>query len=462
MELLLQNEPDSLQSNNYIAVVSSGPFSVDSNISTAEYQLTPTELKSWFLVIASLKGREASRYTIDSMAFADKLSIDTRKARGSIVRDIFKKLMNQRISIASKEANAEGEQSSYDAYFLSEVKYDRNTKMLTFSIPPTLHEYLFNLKKSLTLSLDIADILQLNTVMSIRVFVYLRELDRVGIHNVPIDEFRRNVNFLPTSPYKAYNRSVIKKSVAEIRRLDGYQDFFIEDDGKPGRKATMLHFGFSKALLEDQLLQDVAPNLRKQLLKKFNRRILILIELAMHNGFNPAYIRDQFDNFDDNYIAANFNVVFERISADRMQMKQKDPDEYGRYFITSVVKNWAGQNREQHAKHAKSIVNSQEMQHHIKEIKHIEDFQHTTLRAREQAKEYVSQMPFDELVRFIDKNKKELAILSARGRAFDRSRALERKKTYREFHMLCQLVAGKMLAGEIKMKDPSIQSLFDC
>ena len=135
MELLPQNEPDSLQSNNYIAVVSSGPFSVDSNISTAEYQLTPTELKSWFLVIASLKGREASRYTIDSMAFADKLSIDTRKARGSIVRDIFKKLMNQRISIASKEANAEGEQSSYDAYFLSEVKYDRNTKMLTFSIP---------------------------------------------------------------------------------------------------------------------------------------------------------------------------------------------------------------------------------------------------------------------------------------------------------------------------------------
>lgn len=458
---MIQNEFDPAQNHNYIAVVGSGPFSVDSSISTAEYQLTPTELKSWFLIIASLKGREASRYTINSMDFADMLSIDTRKARGSIVRDIFKKLMNQRISIASKETNAEGEHSSYDAYFLSEVKYDRNTKMLTFSIPPTLHEYLFNLKKSLTLSLDITDILQLNTVMAIRVFVYLRELDRVGIHNVPINEFRRNVNFLPTSPYKAYNRSVIKKSIAEIRRLEGCQDFFIEDDGKPGRKATMLHFGFSKALLEDQILQDVAPNLRKQLLKKFSRRILILIELAMRDGFNPAYIRNQFDPYDDDYISANFNVVFQRIGADRMQMKQKEPDEYGRYFIAAVVKNWAGQNREQHARHAKSIVQSQEMQRKIKEINQMEDFQHATLKAREQAKEYVSQMPFDELVRFIDKNKKELAILSARGRAFDRSKALERKKTYREFHMLCQLVAGKMLAGEIKMKEPAIPSLFD-
>lgn len=456
-----QRDPDAIQGNNYIAVVSNGPFNVDSSLSTAEYQLTPTELKSWFLVIASLKGREASRYTIDAMTFADKLNIDARKARGSIVRDIFKKLMSQRISISSREMNDEGEQSSYDAYFLSEVRYDRHNKMLTFSIPPTLHEYLFNLKKNLTLSLDIADILQLNTVMAIRVFVYLRELDRVGIHSVPINEFRRNVNFLPKSPYKSYNRYVIKKSIAEIRRLDGCQDFFIEDDGKPGRKATMLHFGFSKTPLEDQLLQDVAPNLRKQLAKKFGRRVLILIELAIRDGFNPAYIKNQFDAFDDDYIAANFNVVFQRIAMDRMQMKKKNPDEYGRYFIAAVLKNWAGEKKEQHAKHAASIARSKEMQRKIEEINHVEDFQRTTLSAREQAKEYVSQMPFDELVRFVDKNKKELALLSARGRAFDRSRALERKKTYREFHMLCQLVAGKMMAGEIKMKAPSIPSLFD-
>ena len=447
-----------LGNSQFIPAVKEGLLRFRSELSLAEYNLTLLELKTWFIVIASLKEQESPLYVIPAMSIADQLGINKAKARGTMVSDIFGKLMKQTITITAK--NETGEASVYRANFFGETYYDANSKIIAFSIPPILHKFLFHLKNNLTLSLDISDILKFESVMTIRMFVYLRELDRLNIHSVPIEEFRKHVNFSPSSDYRVYKQRVIKPAEKEIQNTGMYRYFHIEDDGRKGIKATTIYFGFTNEEDGNLLLASVTPKCRKDLLKKFSRRILLLMDFAIKEGFNPAYIKNQFDTFDDERIAANFQVVFSRIASDRKTNRQKTPDEYGRYFIKSVIDNWAGDDVAARAKQAKQKVRNAEIQKQMQDITEQEKFQGQANYIRGCAKEFIEAMSLGELVTFIKANKKEIHVLASRGRAFDMDNALSRKKTYREFRILCQLVAGKMMAGQIPVPTPKIQSLF--
>ena len=329
-----------LHDASYVAVASAGPINLAAEISTAEYNLPATELKTWFLIIASLNGEERTEYMFNALDVANRLSIDARKARGSIVSKIFDKLADRDIVIVSDSVNQEGEHSTYKAHFLAEVSYNKKTRFITFSIPPKLHRFLFNLKKNSTLRLDLQVILSLNTNTAIRVYIYLRSLDRLGIHEISIDEFRKNVPFYQSSEFYEYKRRLLLPAVQEIHRHTDYKDFFIEDNGRRGVKATMLHFGFFKEEKADEhLLDDVNPRLRKELESKFSEAVLIVISMAVKQGFNPAYIKDKFDKYSEERILANFKAVFNRIQKDRTRNKLKSPEAYGRYFIPAVEEN---------------------------------------------------------------------------------------------------------------------------
>ena len=447
-----------LGNSQFIPAVKEGLLRFRSEVSLAEYSLTLLELKTWFIVIASLKEQERPLYVISAMSIADQLGINKSKARGTIVSDIFRKLMKQTITLTEK--NETGEANVYEANFLGETYYDANSKIIAFSIPPILHQFLFHLKNNLTLSLDISDILKFESVMTIRMFVYLRELDRLNIHSIPIEEFRKHVNFSPSSDYRVYKQRVIKPAEKEIRDTGMYRYFHIEDDGRKGIKATTIYFGFTNEEDDCLLLAGVAPKIRKELLKKFSRRVLLLMDFAIKEGFNPAYIKNQFDIFDDEHIAANFQVVFDRIISDKQTNRQKTPDEYGRYFMRAVIDNWAGDDITARAKQAKQKVRNAELQKQMQDITEQERFQSQANYIRGCAKEFIEAMSLGELVTFIKENKKEIQTLAARGREFNMDHALSRKKTYREFRILCQLVAGKMMAGQIHVPAPKLQSLF--
>lgn len=447
-----------LHDSHFVSAINEGMLRIRSELSLAEYNLTSLELKTWFLVIASLKEEERSLYAISAIDIANKLGLDSRRPRGTIVSTIFRKLKKQNIVLTAE--NDDGEPSIYDASFFGEVYYDSSSKMLAFSIPPMLHEFLFHLKANLTLSLDISDILKLETVTAIKVFVYLRELDRLGIHSVSISEFRSHINFFATSPYKEYKRRVIKSAEKEIQTRGMYKNFHIDDDGKRGVKATTLYFGFEKTEDNELFLSAVAPKLRKDLIAKFSRRVLALIEFAVKEGFDPSYIKNQFDNYDDDYIAANFYAVFQRIRADRKNKQEKSPDTYGRYFLTAVRDNWAGSAAKALAEKAKQKVQNAALQQQMKEVTEQERFQNEARYLRERAKEYIDALPLDELIRVIKENRKEIDVLAAHGRSFDLDCALTKKKTYREYRILCQLIAGKMMAGQLKVPEPDVPSLF--
>lgn len=441
-----------------------GQMSIAKEFATAKYSLSKNQLKAWYLFIASMDEHhvpeQGTMYSFDALRFADKLNIDARKARGMIVAELFTKLSQNYIDLRSRE-DGNGEQDIYHANFISELSYNRRTHILNVSIPPRLNQYLFNLKEGTYITMDIEDILALDTIVSMRIFIYLRNLDRMDIHEIPIDQFRQEIDLYPESSYKEFKRKVINSSIEEIHRHTSYKEFFIEDDGGRGRKATTIVFGFTKNTADtDTYFPQLAPALVRTLQAKFSKRVLVLFSIACDKGFNPKYIRNNFDGMSDDRIVNNFHMVFDRIHKDQQAGKEKDPDTYGRYFIAAVKQDWAGAANCQNKalEHGNARIQNRELQERMKNIQEEEDEQHRIAAYQQQAKDYVSNLTLSDLLTFIKKNISQLEYLAGR-KGFNKEHACSRKKTYREYRLLTQVVLGKMMAGEIKAVRSS--SLFE-
>ena len=435
-----------------------GTVNIACEFASAKYSLTKNEMKAWYLFIASMDEYASEHseitYTIDAVRFADKLNIDARKARGKIVADLFTRLSRSYIDLRSREDD-DGEQNIYHANFISELYYNKKTHLLSLSIPPILNRYLFNLREGTYLSLDIGDILALDTVISMRTFIYLRNLERMGIHEISIAQFRQEIDLYPGSQYREFKRKVLKTTVHEIRTHTSHKDFFIEDDGCPGRKAIVLRFGFEAEVKSKPVIENVPPLLAQELSEKFSERILVLIQIAMDRGFDPRYIKANFDGLPDERIANNFHLVFERIAKDRRLGNEKEPETYGRYFIAAVKEDWATKDGRQDGEHfvMKQLPASENPETDIQEQ---EDMHSLTDFYLGKAKERISHMPLSELMAFIRGNKGQISSMAGR-KGFNEERAMTRKRIYREFKILTQVVLGKMMAGEIKV--PREQSL---
>lgn len=68
-------------------------------------------------------------------------------------------------------------------------------------------------------------------------------------------------------------------------------------------------------------------------------------------------------------------------------------------------------------------------------------------------------MTLSDLLAFMKRHASQLDYLAGR-RGFNREHACSRKKTYREYRLLTQVVLGKMMAGEIPVSVNS-SSLFE-
>lgn len=429
---------------------------------SAQYSLTPNELKAWILFIASIEKPEYegvdSVYIFNALDFADKMGIDKRKARGKIVANLFVRLSKSFIDIRSREYE-NGEQDIFHSNFISSVHYNAKNYRIEISIPTTLRPYLFKLREGTFTRLFVKDIMGLSTSAAIHIFLYLQNLNRIGQYTIPIPLFRQETGF--TQP--AYNdfyelkRRVLIPSVKEIRRHTTFKDFFIEDNGARGRRATVIHFGFEKESINDDLFLGIDQNVAAYIQKKFSHAVQIVIRLAIDKGFNPRYIRDKFDGIHDDVIVANFNYVLGIISKEKRQGKGKPASVYGRYFIKAVTEDWAeanGATKEMLKKsHMEDIVADKG-----KDLQERDELQDLTEYYRKEAKKFVAGMDFKTLCSFIKKNEAALNNLAGRN-SFNMEHALSRKKTYREFRLMTQLAIGQMMSGEITV--PKKTSLFE-
>lgn len=80
------------------------------------------------------------------------------------------------------------------------------------------------------------------------------------------------------------------------------------------------------------------------------------------------------------------------------------------------------------------------------------------LEWQKMAEDYVKEMSLKELADFISSHQVQLDNLAGK-RPFNTDHAMTRKRNYREFRFIKQIVLGKMMSGEIPIPQRNI-SLF--
>lgn len=453
------------ESHVFLQVIGNNYAKLAERFASAPYELTSTQLKAWIVFVATLDPDNddgSNIYRLNAFDVADKLGIDKRKARGTIVADIFADLSTKGIRKKSA-ADSRGEKNVFAANFVSGVAYDRNTHILQLEIPQMMRPYLFALKEGAYLSLDSKDIVALDTVPAIRIYIYLKNLDRQGINEVSLEEFRQGIG--ATSSYydtfKQFKAKIIKPAIKEIHKHTDYKDFFIEDNGRPGVKATRISFGFYASLSNDDLLQSMSPA-KAAICKKFSSAVQVVMILALEHGFDPSYIDNKLDGVPDDCIIANFHyVMYEIIAKDKKRGKDKGKEVYGKYFLKAVAEHWAEQNgkfdemlgrektRKQNVEARKQVAQAQEQ----------DEVANSALYYNQKAKEYLEKItkePFG-LSSFINKNETQLNAMSGK-KEFNIQHALTGKKNYREYKILVNFITAKMTLREIDI--PSQCDLF--
>lgn len=440
--------PLQIMGNNYAKIAET--------FATAQHSLTTNQLKAWIVFIATLDSENDNGenvYQFNAFDLADRLGVDKRKARGTIVAKIFRELSRKNIEI-SGEKGTDGEQNIYSANFVSGVIYDKTSHLLCVEIPKTLRPYLFALKQGTFMSINTEHITALDSTPAIRTYIYLKNLERIGQFTVDLDSFRKGIG--ATSPYydsfKQLKAKVIKTAIREIRKHTDYKDFFIEDNGSPGRKATMIRFGFTKTIEEDYFM-DVNPT-RAAICKRYPKTVQIVMRLAIDKGFDPAYIGNKFDGIPNDRIIANFNYVLTIISKDERKGSPKAPDVYGKYFITSVVEGWAEHSNQSEAmlQKNKNRVANQKLQERMKEVQEEENVANNAVYIDRKAKEYLATLSSDDfrLNEFIHQNMNALTAMAGKN-GFNILHAMSHKKTYREYKILVSFISAKMALNEIEI-----------
>ena len=427
------------------------------SFASAPYELTPNQLKAWIIFVATLDPDDddgSNIYRLNAFDIADKLGIDKRKARGTIVADIFADLSTRGIRKRGV-TNHRGERNVFAANFVSGVAYDKDSHILQLEIPKMMRPYLFALKEGAYLSLDERDIISLDTIPSIRTFIFLKNLDRQGINTIGIDEFRQGVGAI--TPYyddfKRLKSKLILPVSKEIRKHTDYKDFFINDNGSRGRKATLLTFGFFTSADID-IFEGTAPA-KVAICKRFSPMVQISLKLAMNHGFDPAYIENKLDGVPDDNIIANFHyVMFEIINKDKRKGKDKGPNVYGKYFLKAVQEHWAEQSgkfdemlgrcnaRQKYANVEEHIVKAQEK----------EEVANHALFVDEKAKEYLDNLYKDSfrLDKFVRENIRSLSAMAGKNE-FNMAHAMTGKKNYREYKILVKFITAKITLKEIEI-----------
>ena len=451
----------------FLQVIGDKNAKLAESFASAPYELTPMQLKAWIIFVATLDSDNddgSNIYQLNAYDIADKLGVDKRKARGTIVADLFSDLSFQGIR-KKGAADRHGERNVFAANFVSGVAYDKDTHILKLEIPKMMRPYLFALKEGAYLSLDEKDIIALGSIPSIRTYIYLKNLDRQGISTVTIDDFRQGVG--ATNPYydvfKRFKHKFIVPVVKEIRKHTEYKDFFIEDNGCRGRKATLLNFGFFADSDIKDLFADVAPA-KAAICRKYSPDTQICFRLAMDEGFDPAYIGTKFDGVPKENIIANFHYVqSEIILKDKRHGKNKGPQVYGKYFIKAVQEHWAENNGKFEAMLGRD--SDRRRNHHIqevmKEVQEQDDVASQAIHIDKQAKEYLELLYKDAfaLDKFIRDNEKQLIAMSDK-KGFDKAKAFSKKKIYREYKILVAFITSKIILREIKPVTPTQGELF--
>ena len=124
------------------------------------------------------------------------------------------------------------------------------------------------------------------------------------------------------------------------------------------------------------------------------------------------------------------------------------------------MEDWAGKagQKQEQVSRVKNAVLSRQQEKLQTIQQEREELQNNMLEWQKMAEDYVKDMTLKELAAFISLHQAQLDNLAGK-RPFNTDHAMTRKRNYREYRFIKQIVLGKMMSGEIPIPQQNL-SLF--
>lgn len=418
----------------------------------ARHLMTENELKLWLITISSISNEidvnSYAMYQYDINKIADLLKIHKRKARKSIVRELFRGISDKKVRIMHRYAKNEDLEDWLEAHLYSSVEYSGSQDYISVSIDPNLIPYLTNLKEKFT-EVELQEITSFNGITPIRVYLLVKELMANHTYEISVDKFKERLGMETTyERYNDFKRYVLTKAEKEIRKHSSLKNFHFSDNGCRGRKATMISLSINAedpVAINPKKISNASGDNLQTLVDSLSSEQKSYYSKFLAAGISPeANAYKIVATYDIDIVISNYEYYAE--------MLMKRPGKIGPGYLVKTIQNdYAGGRRAELLERAKNKnksairVQQQELDLNLDRIR--ED-------CKTKAIHYVKNAPVDVLIKIVDAAYASLySLAQLAGIDYDiaKAKTLVAKKDlrYKENMLLVELLTDKIKTGEI-------------
>jgi len=196
------------------------------------------------------------------------------------LRNVTKRLIQRAMEIYEPEKKEHVQVS-----WLSSARYQHTKGYVVLEFSPHLKPYLLQLKSHFT-RIEAADILELRSVYSVRIFELLLQYETIGKRHMSIEEFRNycGIDIKKYGLYADLKRFAIERAKIEINTKTEYEVHYTEI--KEGRKVIALEWTIKKKTHFEKSQEEKARIIQKEL-----RSGNVIIQELLEYGFTLPHSR---------------------------------------------------------------------------------------------------------------------------------------------------------------------------
>lgn len=244
----------------------------------ARYRLSLQEKRMMYWLASRLHSDDVDfkDYRLDIKDFGRMAEIRNNKLYDEVMKTT-EKLMKRVMKIREIESNR-----IIQVSWLSSAEYLNNEGCVLLCFDPKLKLYLLNLKQEFT-KLSLADLLELKSIYSIRMFELLVQYESIGKRKISIKDLREfcGIKEKEYTDYFDMKRKVIERAKREINEKTNYKIDYTEI--KSSRRVVSIEWTIRK---ETHFEKDQSE--KGSIIQKEMRSANALIEGIMEFGFSKA------------------------------------------------------------------------------------------------------------------------------------------------------------------------------
>ena len=201
----------------------------------SRYELTITEIKLFLLMIKNISINE-KQFTKHKMYIRD--FIEEGNIRDTSIYSKIDKITDKFLSRVLKLKVSK--HRYFKTHFMASIEYEKGWDYFIYDFHPSLTEHLLRLKHSFT-PFDIRNVIQCNSVYSIRIYTLCKEYEEIGERVIDLQELKYMLSC--DTSYKRwgdFRRYVLETSSKELKK---HSDIYFKFEGiKQGRKIRKVKF----------------------------------------------------------------------------------------------------------------------------------------------------------------------------------------------------------------------------